>query len=76
MSEVETHPFSGKIKVGDWVRGELVHTFIPGRPQWIGIVCYINPDGDILHVQNPIDSEDKRVIGMKYVLEHVPKKEV
>jgi len=76
MSEKEIYPFSGKIKIGDWVRGELVHMFIQGRPQWIGIVSYINPDGDILHVQNPVDKEDVRVVGMKYVLEHIPKKEV
>lgn len=75
LLEDKTYPFSGKIKVGDWVRGYLRHNFIVGKPEWLGIVTYINPDDTILHVTDPVDKEDTRVIGMKWVIEHVPKED-
>lgn len=70
----ETYPFSGKIQVGDWVRGRLVHQFITDYQEHMGIVTFINPDGDILHVTDPVYNET-RVIGMKYVIDYTEKVE-
>lgn len=72
LLENKTYPFSGKIQVGDWVRGQLVHKFITDYVEHTGIVSYM-PSDDILHVTDPVYG-DTKVIGIKYVLDHQSKK--
>ena len=72
LLEDKVYPFSGKIKVGDWVRGRLVHKYILDYREHTGVVTYVNKD--TLHVTEPVYN-DTKVIYMKYVIDHTPKVE-
>jgi hypothetical protein len=68
---LNSQPFFGKIEVGDWVHAKLVHRYqIPhmAKPEIVGLCVRVYGGGHLFHIQNPIDEDDVKVVGIENII--------
>lgn len=61
---LNSQPFFGKIKEGDWVRAKIVHSYqtpAHDKSEIIGICVRVYGDGHLLHIQDAVYQHIKTV---------------